>query len=191
MDWDPGKNQGAALANTGRLEPRNGWLDKSSRTTWKLGMFGVCLAVVIRVLILVITNPKVAAPETRDWLAPLSPIALGGAALCLVACLLGALVYLRRHISDWVLFVFGEIVTIAGTAALTGFFGFFLLSMADSGGEAVREIAAAIGSALVLGIIFLNRMIIDAWLEWADRDRAGPKKNSGPQGPRAQDIILD
>ncbi len=183
-------DQDAAPATPSPAKPQISLVDELGFVAWVLGMFGTCLAVISRTPMLMLGDSRVTGQGAKDLIALLLPLTLSTGAWFFVACLLGSLIYLRRHLDEWIAFVFAELATLVGSAAIIGLLGSVLLDFAEHESEATREIAAGLGLVLFVGVIFGNLALIGEWLKMADRARA-PKPISAPEEPAPQDIILD
>jgi hypothetical protein len=154
------------------------------------GMFGLCVAMVLRVSILMLMDSKVIGPGTNDWLAFFLPHTLSGGAWCLVVCVVGSLFYLKGRIGAWLAALFVELLIVALSAAVTGIGSSVLLSIAADG-EAARDIAALIALAMVMGILAADFAAITGIRDEADWEEARAKAATGLPREIPQNIILD
>jgi hypothetical protein len=115
-------------------------IDALSKNVWPVALFGVVLAILLRVISLITMNDP---PSVTLWIG----------AFCLIPCLLGSLIHLRHNIGKW---LGGVILTMIYIAMGTAFFSLFLWEGYDGvrqGGEVAFEVVSFLGLAFFLGIL--------------------------------------
>lgn len=169
---------------------KRSWLQELSSDAWMLGAFGLCVAAVLRVSILMLAGSTLTGPGVEGWLTFLLSNTLSGGAWCLVVCVIGSLIYLKARLGDWIEVLLMELFIIAASAAITGLLASMVSSLASES-EAGREIAALLSVLVVAGLLSGDWVAITALREWVDREKAVLKTATVLSDEAPHDIILD
>jgi hypothetical protein len=154
-------------------------IDAVSKTVWPFALFGVVLAILLRVISLITMDDP---PSVTLWIG----------AFCLIPCLLGSMIHLRHNIGEWLV---GVIFTMIFTAIGTAFFAFLLGIGHDAvkhSGEAAFEVLSFVGLAFLLGILAgVVTAIAALWNEADNVVRQAEAAASAQVLAKPRDITLD